>query len=493
MRSLLLERSTGTLARLAAAPDQAERHRVGKARWPSPSPGSASILIVWGVTAAVFGADWGDPARRAPDVRRRHGGHVRPRRLPDVVRPHPAGGVRRLAGRRASCWRCWGATCSRPGALPEALQVLSLGTPNGWALVGFGRLALLRDPASSVARALPRPLPHRAGDRRAGHGPGAPDGDAVIPIIRVNLRRAVGDRRCSSWPRCSPSSSSWSRACWPGAPRSPSAWCTPRRACSSWWPAPATSRCGSSPNRAQLGDDILRGRVVAGLVALPAPPGSQRVDFVSESASTSAIQARTDVVALLDLIAAEGTHTTVTDVTLAHTDVPAALSPFSYVAPADLVLFLGITVLLLSSGVVESRRLGLHEPPGRGARAPALGGGAPWSRRACASPPCSASGCWWSGACSSACTGATPPGCSSSSPCCRWPTPAPPRSSSMRSRTEEQAISRGRRARHRVRDARRLHVPPRRGGPGGPRRRPRRAPGLGHGRVRQADLRPRWA
>jgi ABC-2 type transport system permease protein len=64
-------------------------------------------------------------------------------------------------------------------------------------------------------------------------------------------------------------------------------------------------------------------------------------------------------VALLDLIAAEGTHTTVTDVTLAHTDVPAALSPFSYVAPADLVLFLGITVLLLASGVVESRRLGL--------------------------------------------------------------------------------------------------------------------------------------
>jgi ABC-type multidrug transport system permease subunit len=37
-----------------------------------------------------------------------------------------------------------------PGALPEFLQVLSLGTPNGWALVGFGRLALLHDPASSV-------------------------------------------------------------------------------------------------------------------------------------------------------------------------------------------------------------------------------------------------------------------------------------------------------------------------------------------------------
>ena len=28
--------------------------------------------------------------------------------------------------------------------------MLSLGTPNGWALVGFGRLALLREPALSV-------------------------------------------------------------------------------------------------------------------------------------------------------------------------------------------------------------------------------------------------------------------------------------------------------------------------------------------------------
>ena len=65
------------------------------------------------------------------------------------------------------------------------------------------------------------------------------------------------------------------------------------------------------------------------------------------------------MVALLDLMSAEGMHTAVTDKTLAHTDVPAALSPFSYVAPADLVLFLGITVLLLASGVVESRRLGI--------------------------------------------------------------------------------------------------------------------------------------
>jgi ABC-2 type transport system permease protein len=64
-------------------------------------------------------------------------------------------------------------------------------------------------------------------------------------------------------------------------------------------------------------------------------------------------------VALLDLMTAEGTKAAVTDLTLAHTNIPPPISPFAYVAPADLVLFLGITVLLLSSGLVESRRIGM--------------------------------------------------------------------------------------------------------------------------------------
>ena len=36
------------------------------------------------------------------------------------------------------------------GSLPDAFQVLALGTPNGWALVGFGRLSLLHDPTGDV-------------------------------------------------------------------------------------------------------------------------------------------------------------------------------------------------------------------------------------------------------------------------------------------------------------------------------------------------------
>jgi len=118
-------------------------------------------------------------------------------------------------------------------------------------------------------------------------------------------------------------------------------------------------RVRTEPSRAALNNDILRGRVVAGLVGLPAARGSIRVDFVAQSATTDAVQARTDVIALLDLIAAEGSSTHFTDTVLAHTDTPAPLSPFSYVAPADLVLFMGITVLVLSSGLVESRRLGI--------------------------------------------------------------------------------------------------------------------------------------
>jgi ABC-2 type transport system permease protein len=181
----------------------------------------------------------------------------------------------------------------------------------------------------------------------------------VIPIVRVNLRRAVGDRRYLFVATVFPVLFILVTGILAGSPKEPIGLVHPSPRLLQLVAHTGDLKVRLEPNRAQLSDDILRGRVVGGLVALPAPAGTQHVDFVSESASTSAVQARTDVVALLDLIAAEGSRTTVTDVTLAHADVPAALSPFSYVAPADLVLFLGITVLLLSSGVVESRRLGM--------------------------------------------------------------------------------------------------------------------------------------
>ncbi len=60
MRSLLMERATGTLARLAAAPMRPRTIVWGKLLAIALT-GLASILIVWGVTVAVFGADWGAP------------------------------------------------------------------------------------------------------------------------------------------------------------------------------------------------------------------------------------------------------------------------------------------------------------------------------------------------------------------------------------------------------------------------------------------------
>jgi ABC-2 type transport system permease protein len=181
----------------------------------------------------------------------------------------------------------------------------------------------------------------------------------VIAILRVNLRRAGGDRRFLFVATVFPVLFIFVTGLLAGSPKEPVGLLHPPARLVQLVAHTADLRVRIEPNRAQLSDDILRGRVVAGLVMLPSSPGTLRAEFVSQSASTGAVQARTDVVALLDLMTAEGSRTAVTDVTLAHTDIPAALSPFSYVAPADLVLFLGITVLLLASGVVETRRLGL--------------------------------------------------------------------------------------------------------------------------------------
>jgi ABC-2 type transport system permease protein len=181
----------------------------------------------------------------------------------------------------------------------------------------------------------------------------------VIPIVRVNLRRAGGDRRYLFVATVFPVLFILVTGLLAGSPREPVGLVHPSARLLQLAEHAGDLKVRLEPNRAQLADDVLRGRVVAGLVQLPSASGRLRAEFVSESASNSAVQARTDVVALLDLMAAEGSHTAITDATIAHTDLPAPLSPFSYVAPADLVLFLGITVLLLASGVVETRRLGL--------------------------------------------------------------------------------------------------------------------------------------
>ncbi len=148
MRSLLLERSTGTLARLAAAPVRPSSIVWGKLLAIAVT-GLASILIVWGVTAAAFRADWGAPLGvllmcvGATAAMCGLGAF-----LTSFARtPQEAFAGSLVVGLVLALL---GGNLLPPGALPEPLQVLSLGTPNGWALVGFGRLALLHDPVGSV-------------------------------------------------------------------------------------------------------------------------------------------------------------------------------------------------------------------------------------------------------------------------------------------------------------------------------------------------------
>jgi ABC-2 type transport system permease protein len=148
MRSLLMERATGTLARLVAAPVRPRTIVWGKLLAIAVT-GLSSILVVWGVTAAAFGARWGAPlgvllmCLGATAAMCGLGTF-----LTSFARsPQEAFAASLIVGLVLALL---GGNLLPPGALPEFLQVLSLGTPNGWALVGFGRLALLHDPASSI-------------------------------------------------------------------------------------------------------------------------------------------------------------------------------------------------------------------------------------------------------------------------------------------------------------------------------------------------------
>jgi ABC-2 type transport system permease protein len=148
MRSLLMERSTGTLARLVAAPIRPRTIVWGKLLAIGLT-GLSSILVVWGVTAAVFGANWGAPLGV---ILMCIGATAAMCGLATFLTsfartPQEAFAASLIVGLVLALL---GGNLLPPGALPEFLQVLSLGTPNGWALVGFGRLALLHDPASSV-------------------------------------------------------------------------------------------------------------------------------------------------------------------------------------------------------------------------------------------------------------------------------------------------------------------------------------------------------
>ncbi len=148
MRSLMLERTGGTLVRMAASPVRPGAIVTGKLLAVGLT-GLVSILVVWGTTTAVFGADWGAPLgvllMCLAAVAAMCGFGVLVTSFARNEREAFAASL--IVGLVLALL---GGNLLPPGALPGYLQVLSLATPNGWALVGFGRLALLRDPASDV-------------------------------------------------------------------------------------------------------------------------------------------------------------------------------------------------------------------------------------------------------------------------------------------------------------------------------------------------------
>jgi len=147
-RSLLLERSEGTLARLAAAPVRPTAVVIGK-MLAIGLTALATILVAWGATSLVFGADWGSPqgvflvscaAALAVCA-------VATFLTSFARNEQEAYGVAMMGGLLLALL---GGSLVPPGALPHLVQVLSLGTPNGWAAVAYGRLALEGEGTRSV-------------------------------------------------------------------------------------------------------------------------------------------------------------------------------------------------------------------------------------------------------------------------------------------------------------------------------------------------------
>lgn len=148
-RALLIERSEGTLVRMAAAPVRPASIVAGKLG-AILATAFAGILAVWGLTTAVFHADWGNPAGvllMCASATFAMGG-ISVLLTSFAKDERQAFGIAMVVGLALALL---GGNLVPPGALPGLLQDLSLGTPNGWALVGFGRLALEGQGVSGVA------------------------------------------------------------------------------------------------------------------------------------------------------------------------------------------------------------------------------------------------------------------------------------------------------------------------------------------------------
>lgn len=147
-RTLIVERREGTLARIRSTPISDRAVLLGVTA-SLVIVGLVSFLVVWFVTAVVFGADWGDPlgvvvvivavVAAVAGISTLVTGLARTESQADGMSSVLAFGFALIGGGFLS-----------PGDLPDLLARISLITPNRWALDAFAELGAGASGVSAV-------------------------------------------------------------------------------------------------------------------------------------------------------------------------------------------------------------------------------------------------------------------------------------------------------------------------------------------------------
>jgi ABC-2 type transport system permease protein len=139
-RSVLAERSTGTLARLQAAPIGTGSVVAGKVL-SILLLSLLSVFTIWGATTALFGAYWG-PAIAVVVLGTATVLSLSGLSLFVTVFAKSEAGAEAATVILGFTLALLGGNFFPPGSLPPLFEKVALLTPNGWALNGFGQLAL---------------------------------------------------------------------------------------------------------------------------------------------------------------------------------------------------------------------------------------------------------------------------------------------------------------------------------------------------------------
>jgi ABC-2 type transport system permease protein len=147
-RSVLSERQIGTLARLQAAPVRFSRVLLGKLL-AMTAMSILSVAVVWGTTTWVLGASWGDPLGVVVLSLALIAAMGAIALFITVIARTEQQADAATAGVGFTL-ALFGGSFFPPGSLPRFFETLSLATPNGWGLQGFGALAIDRKGPDAV-------------------------------------------------------------------------------------------------------------------------------------------------------------------------------------------------------------------------------------------------------------------------------------------------------------------------------------------------------